>query len=125
MNFGKNPQHDFPKIRGGWGQRPFGTFPKIHPFLKGQASLRCTSKVQHRIMVSMKKGVNLFMAHIKRYELNVEKGVNLFMAQIIKRYELNGMGASKSWGAQYAVQPNLWGGKGDLQKHSFQYQNYL
>ena len=42
MNFGKNPQHDFPKMRGGagGGQRPFGTFPKIHPFLKGQASLR-------------------------------------------------------------------------------------
>ena len=27
----KNSQHDFPKMRGG-GQRPFGTFPKIHPF---------------------------------------------------------------------------------------------
>ena len=40
MNFGKNPQHDFPKMRGG-GQQSFGTFPKIHPFLKGQASLRC------------------------------------------------------------------------------------
>ena len=38
MNFGKNLQHDFPKMRRG-GQRPFGTFPKIHPFLKGQASL--------------------------------------------------------------------------------------
>ena len=34
----KNPQHDFTKMRGG-GQRPFGTFWKIHPFLKGQASL--------------------------------------------------------------------------------------
>ena len=30
-SFLKNPQHDFPKMRGG-GQRPFGTFPKIHPF---------------------------------------------------------------------------------------------
>ena len=38
MNFGKNPQNDFPKMRGG-GQGPFGTFPKIRPFLKGQASL--------------------------------------------------------------------------------------
>ena len=38
MNFKKNPQHDFPKMRGG-GQRPFGTFAKIHPFWKGQASL--------------------------------------------------------------------------------------
>ena len=37
MNSGENPQHDFPKMRG--GQRPFGTFLKIHPFLKGQASL--------------------------------------------------------------------------------------
>ena len=34
----KNPQHDFPKMRGG-GQRPFGTFPKIHPFWSGDASL--------------------------------------------------------------------------------------
>ena len=25
-------QYDFPKMRGG-GQRPFGAFPKIHPFL--------------------------------------------------------------------------------------------
>ena len=34
----KNPQYDFPKMRGG-GQRPFGTFPKIHPFWSGDASL--------------------------------------------------------------------------------------
>ena len=39
MNFGENPQHDFPKMRGG-GQQPFGTFPKIHPFWEGDASLR-------------------------------------------------------------------------------------
>ena len=26
----KKLQHNFPKMRG--GQRPFGTFPKIHPF---------------------------------------------------------------------------------------------
>ena len=38
MNFVLNPQHDFPKMRGG-GQRMFGAFPKIHRFLKGQASL--------------------------------------------------------------------------------------
>ena len=38
MNFGKNLQHNFSKMRGG-GQRPFGTFPKIHPFWKGSASL--------------------------------------------------------------------------------------
>ena len=31
MYSGKKAQHDFPKMRGG-GQRPFGTFPKIHPF---------------------------------------------------------------------------------------------
>ena len=34
----RNPQHDFPKMRGG-GQRPFGTFPKIHPFWYGRPSL--------------------------------------------------------------------------------------
>ena len=28
----KNLEHDFPKMRGGGGQRPFGIFPKIHPF---------------------------------------------------------------------------------------------
>ena len=38
MNFRKNLQYDFPKNEGG-GQRPFGTFPKIHPFWKGKASL--------------------------------------------------------------------------------------
>ena len=32
MNSGKNPQYDFPKMMGGGvGQRPFGTFLKIHP----------------------------------------------------------------------------------------------
>ena len=31
MNFRKNLQYDFPKNEGGGGQRPFGTFPKIHP----------------------------------------------------------------------------------------------
>ena len=45
MNFGrKKPQHDFPKMRGG-GKGLFGTFPKIHPFLKGQASLNEVIKV--------------------------------------------------------------------------------
>ena len=40
MNFRKKLQHNFPKMRGGaGGQRPFGTFPKIHPFWKGNASL--------------------------------------------------------------------------------------
>ena len=39
MNFRKKLQHNFPKMSGG-GQRPFGTFPKIHPFWKGNASLR-------------------------------------------------------------------------------------
>ena len=43
MNFGKNPQHDFPKMKGGGGQRPFGTFLKIHPFWKGEASLNIRS----------------------------------------------------------------------------------
>ena len=38
MNFRKKLQHNLPKMRG--GQRPFGTFPKIHPFWKGSASLR-------------------------------------------------------------------------------------
>ena len=34
----KNLQYNFPKMRGG-GQRLFGTFPKIHLFWKGKASL--------------------------------------------------------------------------------------
>ena len=38
MNFRKNLQHNFLKMRGG-GQRPFGTFPKIHPFWRRSASL--------------------------------------------------------------------------------------
>ena len=33
-------QYDFPKMKGGGGnQRPFGTFPKIHPFWRCEASL--------------------------------------------------------------------------------------
>ena len=39
MNFRKKLQHNFPKMRVG-GQRPFGTFPKIHPFWKRRLSLR-------------------------------------------------------------------------------------
>ena len=39
MNFGKKLQHNFPKMSGGGGKRPFGTFSKIHPFWKGNASL--------------------------------------------------------------------------------------
>ena len=31
MKLLQNFQHNFPKMRGG-GQRPFGTFLKIHPF---------------------------------------------------------------------------------------------
>ena len=42
----KNPQYDFPKMRGG-GQRPFGTFPKSHPFWEGEASLREVFKNQN------------------------------------------------------------------------------
>ena len=34
----RNLQYDFPKMRGG-GQRPFGIFPKIHPFWWGHPSL--------------------------------------------------------------------------------------
>ena len=43
MNFGKNPQHDFPKMRG--GSMAVWNFPKIHPFWTGDASLSitCTS----------------------------------------------------------------------------------
>ena len=43
MNFRKKLQHNFPTMRGG-GQRPFETFPKIHPFWKGKASLRLSKK---------------------------------------------------------------------------------
>ena len=44
MNFRKKLQHNFPKMRGG-GQRPFGTFPKIHPFWMCKASLRSVSNM--------------------------------------------------------------------------------
>ena len=37
----RNPQYDFPKMRGG-GQRPFGTFPKIHQFWRRHPSLITT-----------------------------------------------------------------------------------
>ena len=39
MYSGKKAQHDFPKMRGGGDQRPFGTFPKIHPFWYSRPSL--------------------------------------------------------------------------------------
>ena len=39
MYSGKKAQHDFPKMRGGGDQRPFGTFPKIHPFWNSRPSL--------------------------------------------------------------------------------------
>ena len=43
MNLGKICNTTFRKMRGG-GQWPFGTFPKIHPFWKGNASLMVTLK---------------------------------------------------------------------------------
>ena len=38
--FGKKLQFDFPKMRGGGDQRPFGIFPKIRPFWYRHPSLR-------------------------------------------------------------------------------------
>ena len=35
--------YHFNDVWGG-GQKPFGTFPKIHPFWKGKASLRDVAK---------------------------------------------------------------------------------
>ena len=49
MNFRKNLQYDFPKNAGG-GQRPFGTFPKIHPFWKGKASLITSATLSNSIL---------------------------------------------------------------------------
>ena len=43
MNFEKKLQYDFPKMRGGEGQRPFGIFPKIHLYWYCHPSLRLTS----------------------------------------------------------------------------------
>ena len=40
MYSGKKAQHDFPKMRGGGDQRPFGTFPKFHHFWRCHPSLR-------------------------------------------------------------------------------------
>ena len=36
----KKLHYDFPKMRGVGGQRPFGIFPKIHPFWYRHPSLR-------------------------------------------------------------------------------------
>ena len=44
MYSGKKAQYDFPKMRGGGGQRPFGTFPKIHPFWYSRPSLSMESR---------------------------------------------------------------------------------
>ena len=38
--FGEKLHYDFPKMRGGAGQRPFGIFPKSHPFWYRHPSLR-------------------------------------------------------------------------------------
>ena len=39
----RNPQYNFPKMRG--GQRLFGTFPRVHPFWRCEASIRGCSCV--------------------------------------------------------------------------------
>ena len=44
--FLKTLQHDFPKMSGGGGQRPFGTFPKIYPFWYRHPSLRSKTKYE-------------------------------------------------------------------------------
>ena len=52
MNFRKKLQHNFPKMSGEGGQRPFGTFLKIHPFWKGNASL--SDEFAHRYVTTPK-----------------------------------------------------------------------
>ena len=42
--------------RKGGGQRPFGTFPKIHPFWKGGASLRQKTIIGRWLMLGDKRG---------------------------------------------------------------------
>ena len=42
----RKAQYNFPKMRGG-GQRPFVTFPKIHPIWKRAPSLSSMIKISH------------------------------------------------------------------------------
>ena len=39
----------------GGGQRPFGTFPKIHPFWSGEASLTTRWPLNNNLMSVMKR----------------------------------------------------------------------
>ena len=50
--FGKN-RNIFPEKGAGGGHRPFGNFPKIHPFLKLRASLRSGWKYRSHVFLSI------------------------------------------------------------------------
>ena len=61
----KRLQHDFPKMRGE-GQRPFGTFPKIHPFWKGKASLSQGLEAGVYIFILVKKNQTKYILNIAK-----------------------------------------------------------
>ena len=87
MNFGKNPQHDFQRMRGG-GQRSFRIFQKIHPFWYGYRSLRCcvtwnslTIWVPHSCTMSSSNMINAGSAQFTRSrKIPVEKNVRCWGA---------------------------------------------
>ena len=81
MNFGKNLQSDFPKMRGWGGQRPFGTFPKIHPFWICHASLITEEKEESVALDYLQK--HLFLLQISSSSHQIQK-----MSLIIPKHSL-------------------------------------
>ena len=79
----QNPQYDFPKMRGG-GQRPFGTFPKIHPFWWGHPSLSTSdalhivySVIWHHSSSSISDGVFFLQSDDKIADLDMALSILL------------------------------------------------
>ena len=74
----RNPQHDFPKMRGG-GQRQFGTFPKIHPFWWRHLSLSLKSPLQmYASMLQRGEGKN-------RAKKEEEESKNTLRTSLVER----------------------------------------
>ena len=74
MYSGKKAQHDFPKMRGGGDQRPFGTFPKIHPFWKSRPSLRTKrQRLKRPALVNLVENLSIAVSdgHADFFEMRI------------------------------------------------------
>ena len=62
-------QHDLPKMRE--GQRPFGTYPKIHTFWWRHPSLHIACRINYPNVIFETRIFILGLSHFGKHELKV------------------------------------------------------